>query len=84
MEQSGKVVYLLLGSNLGDRLGVLALASDHIGERIGSVFHASGLYETAPWGVTDQPSFLNQVLAVSTPDQLIDRMKVAFRILFQA
>ena len=66
MEQSAKVVYLLLGSNLGDRLGVLALASDHIGERIGSVFHTSGLYETAPWGVTDQPSFLNQVLVIQT------------------
>jgi 2-amino-4-hydroxy-6-hydroxymethyldihydropteridine diphosphokinase len=66
MEHSAKVLYLLLGSNLGDRLSVLALASDRIGERIGPVVRTSGIYETAPWGVTDQPSFLNQVLAIRT------------------
>jgi 2-amino-4-hydroxy-6-hydroxymethyldihydropteridine diphosphokinase len=60
------MLYLLLGANLGDRMATLCRAVDLIGARVGAVVQASGLYETAPWGVTDQPAFLNQVLAVET------------------
>jgi 2-amino-4-hydroxy-6-hydroxymethyldihydropteridine diphosphokinase len=59
-------VFLLLGSNLGDRLETLRSAQMLIGDRIGRVRSASSVYETAPWGVLDQPSFLNQVLIVAT------------------
>ncbi|WP_460980915.1 2-amino-4-hydroxy-6-hydroxymethyldihydropteridine diphosphokinase [Spirosoma fluminis] len=59
-------VYLLLGANLGDRVLTLRRAVALIGERIGNVVQQSSLYETAPWGVIDQPSFLNQVLRVET------------------
>lgn len=57
---------LLLGANLGDRIGTIRRAAALIGERIGAVVQQSALYETAPWGITDQPAFLNQVLAVET------------------
>ncbi|AUD01261.1 2-amino-4-hydroxy-6-hydroxymethyldihydropteridine diphosphokinase [Spirosoma pollinicola] len=57
---------LLLGANLGDRPHTLQQAVDLIAERVGAVVRQSGLYETAPWGVTDQPAYLNQVLAVET------------------
>ena len=60
------MLYLLLGANLGDRVATLRRAVDLIGARVGAVVQASGLYETAPWGVTDQPAFLNQVLGVET------------------
>lgn len=50
---------LSLGSNLGDRLANLRLAEDGLGEAVRAV---SPVYETAPWGVTDQPDFLNAVL----------------------
>lgn len=59
-------IYLLLGSNLGDRAGLLQTTVERIGERIGAVTQASALYETAPWGGIEQPAFLNQVLEVST------------------
>lgn len=59
-------IYLLLGSNLGDRAMLMQTAADRIGERIGNVTQASALYETAPWGGIEQPAFLNQVLAVKT------------------
>src|SRR5919202_5540601 len=59
-------VYLLLGANLGDRLATLRPAVELVRERIGDVIQQSGLYETAPWGFTDQPSFLTQVLYVET------------------
>lgn len=60
------MLYLLLGANLNDRVQTLRRATDLIAERIGLVMRQSGLYETAPWGVTDQPAYLNQVLAVET------------------
>lgn len=53
---------LSIGSNLGDRLGYLRLAVDGLGA---AVLGASGVYETSPWGVTDQPDFLNAVLIVA-------------------
>jgi 2-amino-4-hydroxy-6-hydroxymethyldihydropteridine diphosphokinase len=59
-------IYLLLGSNLGDRARLLQSAVDRIGERIGRLTGASALYETAPWGGIEQPAFLNQVLKVET------------------
>lgn len=59
-------IYLLLGSNLGDRAMLMQTAADEIGDRIGNVTQASALYETAPWGGIEQPAFLNQVLAVKT------------------
>jgi len=61
-----KTVYLLLGSNLGDRLQIMRAARKLIGMEIGHIVSASSIYETAPWGVLDQPSFLNQVLEVAT------------------
>ncbi|MVM40788.1 2-amino-4-hydroxy-6-hydroxymethyldihydropteridine diphosphokinase [Spirosoma sp. HMF3257] len=60
------MIILLLGANLGDRTQTLQRAIDLIAERVGPVIRQSGLYETAPWGVTDQPTYLNQVLSVET------------------
>lgn len=50
---------LSIGSNLGDRLANLRLAVDGLGNAVRAV---SPVYETKPWGVTDQPDFLNAVL----------------------
>jgi 2-amino-4-hydroxy-6-hydroxymethyldihydropteridine diphosphokinase len=58
--------YLLLGSNLGDRPARLAQARTYLATSAGEIVAASSIYETAAWGVEDQPDFLNQVLAVST------------------
>lgn len=59
-------VFLLLGSNLGERLQILQSACSMIEDRVGFIQSASSVYETAPWGVLDQPVFLNQALSVST------------------
>lgn len=67
-------VFLLLGSNLGDRPQVLAAAREAIADQAGSITHQSAIYETAPWGITDQPAFLNQVLEITTsllPEDLL-------------
>lgn len=54
-------VFIALGSNLGDRALNLARARQLMAGFI-SDMQASSLYETAPWGVLDQPKFLNQVV----------------------
>lgn len=58
-------VYLGLGSNLGDRLLNVKAACSALASYV-CIFSASPVYETAPWGYTDQPAFLNQVLGVDT------------------
>jgi 2-amino-4-hydroxy-6-hydroxymethyldihydropteridine diphosphokinase len=55
---------LSLGSNLGDRYAHLRDAVDRLGE---SVVLVSGVYETPPWGDTEQPPYLNAVVLVVDP-----------------
>lgn len=59
-------VYLSTGSNLGNRAEYLARAEEEITTFIGHIEAASSVIETAPWGKTDQPAFLNQVLKIKT------------------
>jgi 2-amino-4-hydroxy-6-hydroxymethyldihydropteridine diphosphokinase len=56
---------LSIGSNLGDRLANLRIAVDGLAGVLEAV---SPVYETKPWGVEDQPDFLNAVLIVSDVD----------------
>jgi len=58
--------YLLIGGNEGDRSQYLQQACDHISNHLGEIIEQSSIYETAAWGKTDQPNFLNQVLFVHT------------------
>jgi 2-amino-4-hydroxy-6-hydroxymethyldihydropteridine diphosphokinase len=55
---------LSLGSNLGDRYAHLRGAVRQLGE---SVVLVSGIYETPPWGDTEQPAYLNAVVLVVDP-----------------
>lgn len=69
-----KGIYLLLGSNLGDRLATLKRAFDLIDTTIGNVIHSSSIYTTKAWGVEDQPDFLNQVVEVESglaPEEIL-------------
>lgn len=66
MQLDSKIVYLLLGSNLGDREGLIIDTIERVQEEIGTVVSKSGLYETAAWGKEDQPSFLNIAIGVET------------------
>ena len=59
-------VYLLTGGNIGNRVANLQHASHLIEQFAGAIIAKSSLYETAPWGITDQPAFLNQVVKCHT------------------
>jgi len=70
-----KIVYLSLGSNLGDRAANLQAAIQHLRE-LGNVRALSSLYETEPVEVERQPWFLNCAVAVETelmPKQFLSR-----------
>jgi len=59
-------VYILLGTNLGSRVENLKTANNFIDKEIGSILKKSKIYETEPWGVLDQPNFLNQVIKIDS------------------
>lgn len=61
-----KLVFLLLGTNLGNRTANLTEAIRAIHEQVGKIITASSVFETSAWGKTDQPSFLNQALEIRT------------------
>ena len=58
--------HLLIGGNLGNRKENLLTAISLINEQCGPLTKSSSIYETEAWGITDQPSFLNQALEIST------------------
>ena len=66
--------YLLLGTNLGDRAKHLDAARTGLARSAGKITARSAVYETAAWGITDQPDFWNQVVALETdlpPESLL-------------
>ncbi|MGN8069158.1 2-amino-4-hydroxy-6-hydroxymethyldihydropteridine diphosphokinase [Mucilaginibacter sp. SG564] len=59
-------IFLLLGSNLGDRKLFLKQAINHIEAEITPVVKLSSVFETQSWGKTDAPDYLNQVVQLHT------------------
>ncbi len=59
-------IYILLGANLGNSLQQILHAEQKLITKIGNLVCKSSLYESAAWGVENQPSFLNQVLVLNT------------------
>ncbi|MEZ4592274.1 MAG: 2-amino-4-hydroxy-6-hydroxymethyldihydropteridine diphosphokinase [Chloroflexota bacterium] len=60
-----QTIFLGLGTNLGDREANLQAALDGLAEEL-VITAVSPIYQTPPWGVTDQPDFLNLCLAAKT------------------
>jgi 2-amino-4-hydroxy-6-hydroxymethyldihydropteridine diphosphokinase len=67
------IVFLLLGSNLGDRRAYLKRAIGFIEKEIALVTMFSSVFETQAWGKTDTSDYLNQVIALESdlPAQII-------------
>jgi 2-amino-4-hydroxy-6-hydroxymethyldihydropteridine diphosphokinase len=71
------LVWLGLGANLGDRAANLRAALGALAE-IGTVEAVSSTYETEPFGLSEQPRFLNAVCLFRTergPLALLDQLK---------
>ena len=72
-----KIVYLGIGTNLGNREENLKQAVTRIEEYVGPVLKSSSVYETAPWGFQSNDEFLNMVVQVETkliPSELLGRL----------
>jgi 2-amino-4-hydroxy-6-hydroxymethyldihydropteridine diphosphokinase len=71
------IVYLALGSNMGNRLANLKAAISNLTPQM-TVKKKSLVYETPPWGFKHQDAFLNQVVEAETylePEALIAHLK---------
>lgn len=72
--------YISAGSNMGDRLRYLVNAVFDLKKRGIGLQKLSSIYETEPWGKTDQTPFLNAVFAVrwdKEPDRLLDILQAS-------
>ena len=65
------IIYLGLGTNLGDRQANLQAAAAGLASKV-KLLRLSSIYETEPWGYRDQPAFLNQALEGETDLQPLD------------
>ncbi len=63
--QAMAIVYLALGTNQGNRIQNLRRALQRLAPAV-QLLRLSAVYETAPWGVADQPDFLNLALEGNT------------------
>jgi len=71
--------FLLLGTNLGNREQNLNTAKELI-KGHSAIVQTSSIYETAAWGKTDQPSFLNQALEIETTLEATELMNTILAI----
>ncbi|MCP4676027.1 MAG: 2-amino-4-hydroxy-6-hydroxymethyldihydropteridine diphosphokinase [Deltaproteobacteria bacterium] len=76
-------VYISLGSNLGDRKARIEAAINWLGSHSEiRVTQYTPPVDTAPWGVENQPRFLNAVAEIKTylePHPLLNELKIAER-----
>jgi 2-amino-4-hydroxy-6-hydroxymethyldihydropteridine diphosphokinase len=57
---------LQLGSNLGERELIISNAIRDISDYVGSIITRSHIYESSPWRVEGQESYLNQIIEIKT------------------
>lgn len=74
------ISYLGLGSNLGSRARNLGAARRRLRQKGARILRQSRVIETEPWGVTDQPRFLNQVVEVDWPGTARQLLKAAKQV----
>ena len=72
--------YVALGSNLGDREENLRNALKHLEANAVRVVKVSTFIETEPYGVTDQPGFVNAVCQVETKLEPLELLRLLLKI----
>lgn len=68
------IIYLGLGTNIGNKRRNLITAAALLAERVGDVLALSGFYETEPWGFESNNRFLNAAVKLNTdysPQELL-------------
>ena len=70
-------IFLLLGTNSGNRADNLTIAKQQIDHHAGEIIAVSSVYKTAAWGKKNQDDFLNQVISIKTklpPQKLLEQL----------
>ena len=73
-------IYIALGTNLGDKEKNLKEALIYLVQKGITVCKVSDFIETKPYGVTDQPDFLNAVAEVRTEKSPVELLQVLLQI----
>jgi 2-amino-4-hydroxy-6-hydroxymethyldihydropteridine diphosphokinase len=73
------LIYLSLGSNIGDKLNFINSAETEISKlKKAKVLRSSSIYRTEPWGIKSQEEFFNSVLEIESelkPEELLVELK---------
>jgi 2-amino-4-hydroxy-6-hydroxymethyldihydropteridine diphosphokinase len=72
------IIYIGIGSNLGDKEGNCKTAIERLSKNGIAVKKISSPYRTKPWGVEDQPDFVNMAVKAETninPSELLPILK---------
>lgn len=70
------LVYMSLGTNLGNRHNNMLTAIALLSERVGKILALSALYETEPWGFESENTFLNVALSMETEFQPMELLSI--------
>lgn len=70
-----QALYLLLGSNKGNRFNYLDTAKKHLSASIGAIENESSFYETAAWGNREQDNFINQAILIYSSEPATTLLK---------
>jgi 2-amino-4-hydroxy-6-hydroxymethyldihydropteridine diphosphokinase len=68
-------IYIILGSNIGDKKGYIDKACNAISQFVGRIDLYSSYYQTSPWGFESDDEFLNRAICVKSslsPDEVMN------------
>ena len=74
------IAYIALGSNLGERKQNILTALNYMEQSGLKILAVSSLLETEPYGVTDQPSFINAAVKIETELAAHDLLRLLLAI----
>ncbi len=80
MKNESSQVFLMLGGNLGNTHQIFLSALELLSKSVGTVVLKSSLYQSDPWGMEDQPVFLNQAILINTTLEPLPLLSVLNKI----
>jgi 2-amino-4-hydroxy-6-hydroxymethyldihydropteridine diphosphokinase len=74
------LVYLLLGSNIGNKKKFIETAENEVLKRIGIIEKQSSLFKTQAWGNTELPEFINKLIIINTEKSPFEILEIIHKI----
>ena len=80
LEKQAKIVYLGIGSNLGNRINNIENAKINLSNNNIKIIQSSNYYETLSWPNPNYPKFYNVVLKVKTNLKVLELLAICKQI----